>query len=226
MADPTLDSPLQVLAITGLLLGFSTGDPDKDQRVSSTATLINQIRIPEPVDGLFSEVLRVQVATEIRWGGGIVVTGVDSTYGQVSATLQVRDVTDATVDDPGPVIASDTFLFERIDAFIDIDPSGGITKVLEILELLDLKDIANSTGSDVTAWLKRGRTYAIELQAKCQVGGVVLGFGLCTFTPDFLTELGIDAPPGVGPLFEDDGFAVGDIHVTVASDPVQDFVGN
>jgi hypothetical protein len=189
---------------------------------ASVATLSRSIQIPVPTSGPYSPMLPVQVATEVAWSGGTIVAGLASAFAQVVATFQIRDITDATTESPGPVVASDTFLFERTDTDFQIPVSSGVYAIADFVNLIEVVDISNSSGADVTAVLERGRTYRIELEAKCEVEVALAGFGICVFSKDMLTLLGLVSPAANGfPATDNDGFAVSDITVTVGSDPVQ-----
>ncbi len=184
--------------------GFSTQDLPSAQEASSVARLINEISIPaaSPTGG--SNVLSVQIATEVSWSGILLAAGINSTFAQVIATLQVRDKT------TGEVVGSNTFLFERIDADFTLD----------VIDAIEGVDLTNSSGVDITALLACGRTSSIELEVKCHVSVPLLGAAVCTF---------YDMPfniPGVQDLFANDGFDVDNITVTVASDPVEVLLGN
>ncbi len=176
--------------------GFSLADLLEPQKASATARLINEILITTADPG--AEVLEVQIATEVSWSGVLVVGGVNSTFAQVVATLQVRDST------TGLVVASDTFNFERQDAELTLD----------VLDAIDGVEITHSTGTEISALLVRGRTYSIEVEAKCDMAVPLLGGAVCSFFD------GIVDVTGTAALFEGDGFDVGDITVTVASDPI------
>ena len=67
----------------------------------------------------------------------------------------------------------------------------------------------------ITAFLVRGRVYSIELEAKCDMNVPLLGAAVCSF---FDAQLDI---PGADALFDGDGFDVGNITVSVESDPVE-----
>lgn len=160
----------------------------------------------------------------MTWSGGTIVAGIESTFVQVVATLQVRDITDATTESPGPVVASDTFLFERTDADFDITlPDAGI-----VFPSFAVADISSSSGADVTALLRRGRTYRIELEAKCNVQVPVVGVGVCLFAknPSEVLGFGTVGNPAIGyDGWDNDGFTVSDITVAVGSDSLQDLFG-
>jgi hypothetical protein len=218
-ADANPDTQLRVLAVSGL-----SDNPDTffGQTVQAIGTLSQVIEIPVASTDPSSDVLPVQIATEVTWSGGTVVAGLDSTFAQVVATFQVRDVTDA---DDGPVVVSDTFLFERTDADFDIPlpDQGAVNAIADFLNLIDIVDISNSSGTDVTVLLARGRQYQIEIEAKCDVQVPILGFGACLFSSDLLDVLNLDLPTGNGfPALDNDGFSATNISVTVGSDPVQD----
>lgn len=221
-ADATAPVPLQVLAASGI-----SSDPDTffGQTVVSIAKLIQNIQIPVPAQGAYSPALPVQIATEAAWSGGMVVAGLDSTFAQVVATFQIRDITDATADNPGPVVASDTFLFERTDADFEISIPDNALDFVDFLNLIDIVDVSNSSGTDITAFLVRGRTYAIELEAKCDVQAPIFGFGACLYSGNVLTALGLPAGDLLT-LVENDGFSATDITVTVASDPIQNLLSS
>lgn len=223
-ADALDGPPLRVLAASGL-----SSDPDSffGQTVVSVATLFATIQIPVPAGGAYSPVLPVQIATEVTWSGGTVVAGIDSTFAQVVATFQVRDITDAAANPPGPVVASDTFLFERTDADFEIiiPDELSVSAIADFLNLINIVDISNSSGTDFTALLVRGRTYALELEAKCDVQVPIFGFGACLFSSDVLTDLGLP-DNDLFPALENDGFSATNISVTVGSDPVENLLGS
>lgn len=212
------DTQVRVVAASGF-----SDDPDSffGQTVLAVGTLSQTIEIPVPDGGPFSDVLPVQIATEVAWSGGTVVFGIDSTFAQVVATFQVRDITDAT---DGPVVASDTFLFERTDADFDIPTGLDPEAIAEFLNLIDIVDISNSTGTDVTVLLERGRIYQIEVEAKCDVQVPIVGFAACLFSSDLLTIVlpDLELPTNGFPALDNDGFSASNISVTVGSDPVQD----
>jgi hypothetical protein len=165
----------------------------------------------------------VQIATEASWDGLMFALGLNTTFAQVIATLQVRDTT------TGEVVASDTFLNERVDAEFDPSLLRG-----NILGATNAEIVTYSSGTDLTAYLARGRNYAIEVEAKCEISVPLLGAAVCTFydavpeLPD-LRELfpnGGNAQQasrrlGLFEIFDGDGFDVIDITVTVASDPIE-----
>ena len=184
--------------------GFTTEDLPTGQEAVAVATLINEISIPEAPASGGSDVLPVQIATEVNWSGVLLAAGVNSTFAQVVATLQARDM------ETNEVVASNTFLFERVDADL----------TLNVIDALEGMDLTNSSGADITALMKRGRTYRIEVEAKCHVSVPLMGAALCTF---------IDSPvglPGADDLLGGDGFDVKSITVTVAGDPVETLLGN
>ncbi len=185
------------------------------QRAISTARLNNRIRIVDPPLGIGSEVLPVQVSTEVSWSGVLIAAGMYSTFAQVVATLQVRDMVTEEV------VASNTFLSERYDA----------ETTLEAEELPDSgADVTNSSGADVTALLLRGRIYAIEVEAKCEIS-VPLGVGVavCSFYDigDLPAEYDIISESyGFGDLLSGDGFDVANVTVSVGSDLVESLTSN
>jgi len=214
-ADPLDNGPqLRVIAASSFSIYSNT-------EVESIATLSRSIQVPVPTSGPYSTSLPVQVATEVAWSGGAIVAGFDLVNVQVIATFQIRDVTDATAESPGPVVASDTFLWERTDA--DLQVPFGAGAVFTLVNLLpEFVDISNSSGTDVTALLERGRTYRIELEAKCVVDVPWAGWGVCLFSKDAPELLSLVTPVTTGfPAWDNDGFAVSDFTVTVGSDPVQ-----
>lgn len=198
----TNERHLDVAAVSGIsseeLLDSQTG--------STLATLINQILIPESANA--SQVLAVDVATEVAWSGALIVGGFNNTFAQVIATLQVRNTT------TGQVVASDTFLFERADAKLAI---------LDAIDIVSGVKITNSTGTNITAFLERGQIYAIEVEAKCDIAVPSLGGSACTFFDDVASVITIIP---FSSAFVGDGFDVGPITVTVASDPVEGLLGN
>lgn len=223
LADQFGDQQLKVFAVSAFSTGV-LGNFSSLQNLNSTAKLIREITIPKPVVEPFLSTLRVQVATEVTWSGGLVAAGVASTYGQIIATLQVRDVTAAPT---GPVVASNTFFSERFDAQLDLPTGISLGGVVEALNLVDTVDVSNTSGADVTAFLERGRTYAIELEAKCDVGAPAIGFAFCVFAGSAVTDIGGTGLPSGNPfadVFADDGFQVAPFEVTVESDPVQDAI--
>jgi hypothetical protein len=200
--DPMVDPRHQnIIAYTGL----SSVGLSEAQRASATARLINEFEIPVAPAGEGVEVLPVQIATEVTWSGILLAAGFNSTFAQVIATLQVRDI--AT----GLVVASNTFLFERVDADLSLD----------VLDAIEAVDITNSSGADITALLVPGRTYSIEVEAKCDVSVPLIGAAVCSFFADPETDL-----PLIRDLFGGDGFDVASITVTVDTDPVAHVAGN
>ena len=141
---------------------------------------------------------------------------------QVTATLQLRDVTDGAT---GPVIASDTFFTERFDSVFDLELPTSFLGLADVLNQVDAIDVSNSSGSDVTALVQRGRTYRIELEVKCDVGAPVFGFAVCLFSgDDASTELDLAPDNPLADVFANDGFRVAPFEVTVDSDPVAEAV--
>lgn len=179
--------------------GLSTTQLPSGQRATAVATLINEISIPVASASGGSEVLPVQIATEVSWSGILLAGGLNSTFAQVVATLQVRNVFS------GNVVASNTFLSERVDADLTLD----------VIDAVEGIDITNSSGVDITALLIRGQTYTIEIEAKCDISVPLLGAAACSFWD------GGFSIPGTNALFNGDGFDVDDITVTVATDPVE-----
>lgn len=184
--------------------GLSTEEIPSGQRATAVATLINEISIPVASGYGGSEVLPVQIATEVSWSGILLAGGINSTFAQVVATLQVRNVSS------GNVVASNTFLFERVDADLTLD----------VIDAVEGIDITNSSGVDITALLIRGQTYTIEIEAKCDISVPLLGAAACSFWDGGFSIPGTDA------LFDGDGFDVDDITVTVATDPVEIILSN
>ena len=176
------------------------------QTGSATATMINQVLIPDSPNGI--QILPVQIATEVSWLGYLIVGGFNNTFAQVSATLQVRNTT------TDQVVASDTFLFERADASLTLDA----------LEVISGTMISNGTGTDITALLERGQTYAIEVEAKCDMAVPFVGGAACLFLHN--ANSSIDNLPFAVGAFSANGFDIGAITVTVASDAVEDLLGN
>ena len=220
IADPNQADGLhmRVLAVSGL-----SQDPNTffGQTVSSVARLLQPIQVPLSSEAGASPTVPVQIATQIAWSGGMIVAGIDSTFGQIIGTLQVRDVTDADQNNPGPLVASNTFLFERVDADLEIDiPDGPISTFIQFFNLIEIEDLSSSTGADLTVFLKRGRNYVIEVEAKCDVQVPIFGFGACLFSNNVLNLLSLPDSPLFAPI-ENDGFMVSDITVTVASDPLE-----
>ena len=212
VSDAPASLPLQVLAASGI-----SSDPNDffGQTVLSVGKLIQEIQIPVPAGGAFSSSLPVQIATEVTWSGGMVVAGIDSTFAQVAGTFQVRDLT------TGLVVASNTFLFERADADFEISVPESPSDFLAFLNLIEVVDVSNSSGADITVFLVRGRTYAIELEAKCDVQVPILGFGVCLYSSNALSVLGLPESD-LFTAIDNDGFSATDITVTVGSDNVQD----
>ncbi len=190
-----------IIAYTGV---SSVGLPEP-QRAIATARLINEIEIPVVAPGAGVDVLPAQIATEVDWSGVLFAGGFNSAFAQAVATLQVRDTT------TGLVVASDTFLFERVDADFTLD----------FIEAIGFTDLTNSSGADVTALLVRGRVYAIEVEAKCDVSVPVAGAAVCSFFAEPDTPI-----PGVQDLFGGDGFNVDNITVTVGTDAVMRVANN
>ena len=112
------------------------------------------------------------------------------------------------------MVASDTFLFERADAKLAI---------LDAIDIVSGVKITNSTGTNITAFLERGQIYAIEVEAKCDIAVPSLGGSACTFFDDVASVITIIP---FSSAFVGDGFDVGPITVTVASDPVEGLLGN
>jgi len=221
-ADAQDGPQLRVAAASGL-----STDPDAffGQSVSSVATLSRSIQIPIPASVPYSPVLPVQIATEVAWSGGTIAVGLDTTFVQVVATFQVRDITGATAGSPGPVVASDTFLFERTDADFDLPAGADAEEIAGLVNNIYLVNITSSSGTGMTALLERGRTYRIELEAKCDVQVPVLGFGVCFFSKDLPPYFVVRGSPDGQLFFDNDGFSVSDITVAVGSDPLQDLLG-
>jgi hypothetical protein len=225
--NPTADIQLQVLAASAgsarlQLPPSGPGNPviwTSIQNHDSSARLFRDIRIPVPEEEYFSSTLRLQVATEAAWSGGFVVGGAPSTYAQITATLQLRDVTDS---ETGPVIASDTFFVERFDSVFDLELPTSVLDLADLLNQVDAIDVSNSSGSDITALVQRGRTYRIELEAKCDVGAPVFGFAFCLFAGDTAAAgLGLEQGNPLSAVFANDGFQVAPFEVTVDSDPIE-----
>jgi hypothetical protein len=221
--DPLADTPLRVLAASGFSSQFSffPGGFSSIQNIGATATLRRKIQIPEPLEEPFLSTLRVQIATEAAWSGGFVAAGANNSYAQIVATLQLRDVTDGP---DGPVVASDTFFRERFDARFDLAFDISLGGIVEALNLVDAVDVSNSSGADITAYLRRGRTYVIELETRCEVGAPVFGFAFCLFAGNAGSELGIPSDNPLAVVFADDGFQVAPLEVIVDSDPVEDAI--
>ncbi len=202
------------------------------QHATSTARLVSVVSVTEAPSTGGSGTLPVRIATETSWDGLMFALGLNSTFAQVVATLQVRDTTN------GEVIASDTFLFERVDA--EFDP--GLLE-LDIESATNAKIVKYSSGSDITAYLKRGRNYAIEVEAKCEISVPLLGAAACTFydsapsLPDLLDlfpqeerddpEDQVSAEQlGLLSVFDGQGFDILDITVTVPGDPIEALLAN
>jgi hypothetical protein len=222
--NPAADIPLQVLAASAVSTQFTLFNDifTSIQNHDASARLFRDIQIPEPEQEYFSSTLRLQVATEAAWSGGFVVGGAPSTYAQMTATLQLRDVTDS---ETGPVIASDTFFVERFDSVFDLELPTSVLGLTDLLNQVDAIDVSNSSGSDITALVQRGRTYRIELEAKCNVGAPVFGFAVCLFAGDTAAaELGLAPDNPLSDVFANDGFQVAPFEVTVDSDPIEEAV--
>ena len=218
-ADLLDDPPLRMTTATALTIANSLADFSSTQDLRSAAKIIRTIEIPVPSEEFYSSTLRVQVATEVAWSGVLIAAGAKSTYAQITATLRIRDVTDSP---SGPVVASDTFFAERFDASLDLEIPTSISGLAQLLNLVDAVDVSASSGTDVTAYLQRGRTYAIELEAKCEAGAPAFGFSVCLFSASALTDLGLTGP--LEGVLANDGFSVAPFEVVVESDPVQDLV--
>ena len=222
--NPAAAIPLQVLAASAVSTQFQlfNGVFTSIQNLDATARLFRDIQIPLPQEEPFLSTLRLQVATEAAWSGGFLVGGAPSTFAQVTATLQLRDVTDGAT---GPVIASDTFFTERFDSVFDLELPTSFLGLADLLNQVDAIDVSNSSGSDVTALVQRGRTYRIELEVKCDVGAPVFGFAVCLFSgDDASTELDLAPDNPLADVFANDGFRVAPFEVTVDSDPVAEAV--
>ncbi len=194
-----------IIAYTG---GSSVG-LSEPQRASATARLINEFDIPAVTAGRGVEVLPVQIATEVNWSGVLFAGGMNSAFAQVIGTLQVRDTT------TGLVVASNTFLFERVDADFS----------LNVIDAIDGADITSSSGADITALLVRGRTYGIEVEVKCDVSVPVVGAAVCAFFDQLNTHDSIQLPSFPN-LFGGDGFDVTNITVTLGTDAVSRIANN
>lgn len=218
VAEPTSDPPLQVFAISA----FSAKSPFAEttfsslQNLSATARLVRDIEIPLPAEEPFLSNLWAHVATEVAWSGGFVAAGTPSTYAQITGTLQVRDLS------TGLVIASNTFFTERFDSELALPTSIGFGGLVDALNQVNAVDVSSSSGADVKALLQRGRTYAIEVEAKCDVGAPAFGFAFCLFAGDVVGELGLPSDHPLVGVFADDGFLVAPFEVTVDSDAVED----
>ncbi len=223
---------LQVRAISGATILDNAITPVKN--ATSIARRIDVISITETPATGGSQTLPVQISTEVSWSGLMFAVGVNSTFAQVAATLQVRD------SETGEVIASDTFLFERVDA--DFDPA---LLELDVLSSVDAKIIKYGSGSDITAYLKRGRNYIVEVEAKCEVSVPLLAGGAaCSFyseTPQVISDLVALFPQqqrdnpeseltaeqlGIDKIFQGQGFSVPNITVAVPSDPIEALLAN
>ena len=92
VVDTSHPQQIGIFAASGLANPL---DPETEffgQTVFTIGTLVNEIEIPVPLTAPFQDALLVQVATEVAWNGGLVTAGLDSTFVQVIATLQIRDV--------------------------------------------------------------------------------------------------------------------------------------
>jgi hypothetical protein len=216
-ASPTGAPQLETLTVSAVSTGFfGERTYTSLQNLSAAAKLVREVQIPEPEEELYSTTLRTQIATEVAWSGGFVIAGTPSTYAQITATLQVRDLV------TGLVVASNTFFTERFDSEFALPADLGLSGLADALNQVDAVDVSDSSGADVTALLRRGRNYAIELEAKCEVGVPAFGFGLCLFHGDAGTVLGVPFDNPLADILANDGFGVAPIEVTVDSDPVED----
>jgi hypothetical protein len=223
--DPGAETQLEVFAASAFSSQFQlfTGTFSSIQNHSATARLISEVEVETPSEEPYSSTLKMQVATEAAWSGGFIAAGAPSTFGQVTATLQLRDVTDATESDPGPVIASDTFFVERFDSTFDLEVGSVSSSLVDLLNQVDAIDVSNSSGADLTAWVRRGRTYQIELEVKCDVGAPAFGFAICMFSgASAADELQLSSTNPLAVVLANDGFRIAPIEVRVDSDPVQD----
>ncbi len=216
---PDVD-PRHLNILTAPGISFDSDNILFAERATSTAKLINQFQITSGG----SEVLPVQISTEVSWSGVLVVLGANSTFAQIIATLQVRDTT------TNQVVASNTFLSERVDA----DPA------LNLLEAIDGVDVTNSSGADITALLVRGRTYAIEVEAKCDSNARLISLALCSFYDganvtipggtlpggQVVGNIKLSDMAGISDLLGGDGFDVANITVSVGSDLVESLTNN
>jgi hypothetical protein len=136
----------------------------------------NIIQIPEiDPDHVGSEVLAAQISTEVAWNGLLWNRRISiPSWTQVVATLQVRDTTDS---EAGPLIASTTFLNERADLDSNLPASFGDFYAFAY----GWTTVRNSSGVDLTAQLVRGRTYRIEVEAKCEDLSVVFPVAINPF---------------------------------------------
>jgi len=220
VANPADATPLKVFALSAFSKRFDPlgGTFSSVQNLNSVAKLIQQITIPVPIKEPFLSTLRVQVGTEVVWSGGFIAAGAPSTYAEISATLQIRDITDG---DAGPIVASNTFLNERFDSQLDLPDESGVAGLTEALNLVDAVDVSGSSGADVMAYLERGRTYTIELETRCDAVAPVIGFGICLFAADSASALGLSSSDTLYKMLSNDGFKVAPFEVTVESDPVE-----
>jgi YVTN family beta-propeller protein len=194
--------------------------------------LINRFELEAPASLPASDTLTVQVATEIAWDGILMpLRGIPPTFAQMTATLQVRDLS------TGQVVASNTFLFERSSGLTDLtagpffscnfDPEEDVGVGCSIKNPFDvLLSVNNSSGADLTAELLRDREYAIEVEAKCELtnnygidGFFVTGFlSGCYFGARQTVGLNKLAGDFADALF--DGFTIAPITVAVGPDVV------
>lgn len=127
-----------------------------DERAAATGTIFSRIRVPQ-AQRTASNTILTTIATEVDYSGILAFNGVGSlepAFASITLTLLVRDTTDNTI------VASNTFLDERLD-------SDFILPSLDADVVGDRIFIKNSTGADLTAKLKRGREYQVEVEAVC-----------------------------------------------------------
>lgn len=155
----------------------SIGNDDPIRHGSSVGSLGKVIRIPALEAGENgAESLEAQIGAQIDWSGILWNRRFSiPSWTQVVGILQVRDLT------TGQVVASNTFLNERSDLDSNLPASVAGTGINFIFGWTTVKD---SRSADVTVKLLRGRDYRIEVEAKCEDLGLLIG------TDFFLPGLG------------------------------------
>jgi hypothetical protein len=136
----------------------------------------NTIQIPVLESGqVGSEVLAAQISTEVEWNGLLWNRRISiPSWAQIVATLQLRDLT------TGSVVASNTFLNERADLDSTLPANFGDFSAFAY----GWTSVQNASGVDLTAQLVRGRTYRIEIEAKCEDLSVVFPVAINPFELD------------------------------------------